>query len=199
MPHTRRPRAAATTRFSTKYNSNGTVAFSTFIGWAASEQGTGVGIYNQATPAEAIPVISATMVLPGGKSLALAVSLTADGAALRYAKAFGAASSTTVANGVAVDTSGSAYIGGGTDDPAFPMVNAVQGTYGGNSDAFVVKLDQAGTNVFSSYYGGTGYDRAFGIAVDTFTGGNNNIVFGGLTTGAFPATAVQTIIRRRRL
>ena len=77
--------------FLTKYNSNGTVAFSTFIGWAASEQGTGVGVYNQASPAEAIPVISATMVIPGGKSLALAISLRADGATLRYAKAFGAA------------------------------------------------------------------------------------------------------------
>ena len=69
------------------------------------------------------------------------------------------------------------------------MVAAVQPIYGGNNDAFVMKLNAAGTTVFSTYLGGVGYDRAHGIAVDTFAGGNSNIVVGGLTTGSFPTSA----------
>ena len=178
--------------FLTKFNSDGTTAFSTYIGFAASEQGTGVAVYNQAVPAAALPVISGTLALAANRTLALAIAFSADGLSLRYGKGFGASTAETVGTGIAVDTSGAAYLTGGTSDPAFPMVNAVQGTYGGNQDAFVVKLDSNGNNVFSTYYGGTGYDRAFAITVDTFTGGNNNIIIGGLTTGSFPATAIQT-------
>jgi hypothetical protein len=68
----------------------------------------------------------------------------------------------------------------------------VQAGYGGNVDAYVAKFDPAGNTVFATYMGGGGLDRAFGIAVDTFTGGNNNIIIAGLTSGSFPATAIQT-------
>lgn len=179
--------------FISKYTSIGTVSYSTYLGWGASEQGMGIAVYNQSTPVvEALPVVAATMGLPTGRSLALAVSLNGTGSALRYARAFGGLTATTVANAVAVDSTGGAYIAGGTNDPAFPVLNAVQATYGGNHDAIVVALDPSGNPVFSSYYGGLGYDRAFGITVDTFTGGDNDIIIGGLTTGSFPATAVQT-------
>jgi hypothetical protein len=62
----------------------------------------------------------------------------------------------------------------------------------GDTDAFVAKLNGTGSPVFATYYGGPGLDRAYSIAVDTFVGGNNNIIVGGMTSGAFPATAIQT-------
>ena len=47
------------------------------------------------------------------------------------------------------------------------MVNAVQPTFGGADDAFVVELNPAGNGiVFSTYLGGSGYEYGFGLAVD---------------------------------
>jgi hypothetical protein len=55
-----------------------------------------------------------------------------------------------------------------------------------------MKLDGAGNTLFSTYYGGIGADKPNSIAVDTFSGGNNNIVIAGQTNGNFPVTAVDT-------
>ena len=41
---------------------------------------------------------------------------------------------------VAVDGSGNAYVAGLTDSTNFPVVNAFQGSYNGNTDAFVTKI-----------------------------------------------------------
>ncbi len=84
-------------------------------------------------------------------------------------------SSTDQARGIAIDSSGNAYVAGATSSgqsvshTLFPTVNAMQGTYGGNSgDAFVTKLNAAGSGlVYSTYLGGSGQDDANGIDVDS--------------------------------
>ena len=68
--------------------------------------------------------------------------------------------------GVAVDGAGAAYVSGDTASIDFPTLNAGQGASGGGLDAFVTKLDAAGTRVYSTYLGGSGNDRALSIAVD---------------------------------
>lgn len=180
--------------FLTKYNPDGTVAFSTYVGGAASETAMGVAVYNQSTPTvAAIPYITGTLGIASGRSLAFVFAFDATGQTITYSKTFGALTAATTSNGIAVDGSGNASITGQTNDPAFPVLNATQPAYGGGgSDAYVVTLDPSGNTLFATYVGGAGYDRAYGIAVDTFTGGNNNITIGGLTTGSFPVTAVQT-------
>ncbi|MGH2499786.1 MAG: SBBP repeat-containing protein [Candidatus Limnocylindria bacterium] len=74
---------------------------------------------------------------------------------------------------IAVDPLGQAYITGATASFAFPMANAFQGEYNFGSDAFLTKLNAAGTAVlYSTYLGGspqtgnTGFDGANGVAVD---------------------------------
>jgi hypothetical protein len=69
---------------------------------------------------------------------------------------------------IEVDYSGAAYVAGRAFSADFPTANAYQGSYqGGYSDAFVVKLSGAGDPVFSTYLGGSAYDGAYGIDVDT--------------------------------
>jgi hypothetical protein len=71
------------------------------------------------------------------------------------------------ANGIAVDARGNAYITGQTQSSDFPVHNAYQGTNGGAGDAFVVKLNDRGSNtVWSTYLGGSNYDDGTDIAVD---------------------------------
>jgi hypothetical protein len=72
--------------------------------------------------------------------------------------------------GIAVDQAGNAYVTGFTDTPgSFPGTagSSIQSTHGGLFDAFVTKLNAAGTAlVYSTYLGGSGFDTANGIAVD---------------------------------
>ena len=57
--------------------------------------------------------------------------------------------------GVAVDSSGNAYVTGFTGSCNFPTVNPFQSSIGGGKDAFVAKLDPTGSALdYSSYLGG---------------------------------------------
>jgi len=95
------------------------------------------------------------------------------------------------ANGVAVDTAPDgevfAYITGVTDSANFPTATTLH-TLRGRADAFVAKLNGDGDELsYSTYFGGTGYDEGFAIAVDAdgdayVTGITNSANL--LTTGA---------------
>ena len=74
------------------------------------------------------------------------------------------------ANGVAVDSTGEAYLTGVTSSVDFPTRSAAQDTLGGTTarNAFVTKLAADGKSlVFSTYLGGSGSDSGAAIAVDS--------------------------------
>jgi len=76
------------------------------------------------------------------------------------------------ANGIALDTSGDAYVTGSTVSTNFPIAGTVfQPIYGGgNSDAFITEFNTTGSDlVYSSYLGGSGSDVGNGVAVDNET------------------------------
>ena len=70
--------------------------------------------------------------------------------------------------GIAVDAAGNVYVTGQTYSTDFPTLNPVQPAFGGGFfDAFVTKLDAAGsTLLYSTYLGGSGGESGYGIAVD---------------------------------
>ncbi|HKC88536.1 MAG TPA: SBBP repeat-containing protein, partial [Blastocatellia bacterium] len=71
------------------------------------------------------------------------------------------------ARGVTVDKDGAAYITGVTSSLNFPTAAPFQAASGGGSDAFVTKIDPAGSAlVFSTYFGGLSADLGQGIAVN---------------------------------
>ena len=73
------------------------------------------------------------------------------------------------AGGIAVDSSGNAYVTGCTNSADFPTVNPIQGIHGAttNCDVFVSKLNTAGDAlIYSTFLGGSGADSANAIAVD---------------------------------
>jgi len=69
-------------------------------------------------------------------------------------------------SGIAVDGAGNAYVVGTTNSWDFPTVNAMQPSRNGGSDAFIVKLDPAGTILYSTCFGGRADETASGLAVD---------------------------------
>src|SRR5262249_40010623 len=66
------------------------------------------------------------------------------------------------------DPAGNAYITGYTRSSNFPVVNALQSTYGGNQNAFVSKIKaDASAFVYSTYLGGTTLSQGNSIAADS--------------------------------
>jgi hypothetical protein len=70
---------------------------------------------------------------------------------------------------IAIDGAGNAYITGETFSSDFPAPGPIQARHGGSfADAFVAKLNAAGTAlIYSTYLGGTGRDSGNDIAVDS--------------------------------
>jgi hypothetical protein len=93
--------------------------------------------------------------------------LNAAGSALVYSTYLGG-SGTDEAWGLAVDSSGNAYVAGGTTSTDFPTtVNAPQSSNAGGEDAFVTELNSSGSAlVYSTYLGGSAGDRGYGVGVD---------------------------------
>jgi hypothetical protein len=72
-----------------------------------------------------------------------------------------------VGQGIAVDASGNAYVCGPTGSTNFPTFNPLQAANGGEYDAFVTKLNAAGSALlYSTYLGGSKGDVGYDIAVD---------------------------------
>ncbi|HBR15995.1 MAG TPA: hypothetical protein DD725_00080 [Deltaproteobacteria bacterium] len=88
--------------------------------------------------------------------------------------------------GIAVDTSGSAYVTGGTFSANFPTTNLYTG-FAGWSDAFVTKINAVGDNIiYSTYLGGGMYDDGWGIAIDA---SGNAYITGWTYSADFPTVS----------
>jgi Abnormal spindle-like microcephaly-assoc'd, ASPM-SPD-2-Hydin/Beta-propeller repeat len=99
---------------------------------------------------------------------------------------------------IAVDSNGIAYLAGFTSDPGstFTATGAFQSAYGGGAfDAFLIKINPAGTGptdlVYGTYLGGSGMDQAFAVAVDSETP-PNAYVTGSTQSPNFPVNGTLT-------
>jgi hypothetical protein len=130
---------------------------------------------------------------------AFVTKLTSAGSTLGYSTYLGGVD-VEQATGIAVNASGSVFVTGFTRSDDFPVLDALQATFGGGtcgaspcSDAFVSELNAAGTSLaYSTFLGGNTTDFAQGIAVDA---ADNAYVTGSTSSPNFPATvgAVQPL------
>jgi hypothetical protein len=105
----------------------------------------------------------------GGAYDAFAVKVNPAGTALVYAGYIGGDQDDN-GRGIAVDSSGAAYIIGetGSGQNSFPVIQGPDLTYnGGGNDAYIAKVSDSGAAlVYSGYIGGAGSDYGTGITVD---------------------------------
>jgi uncharacterized protein (TIGR03437 family) len=98
---------------------------------------------------------------------AFVLKLSASGGALVYASYLGGANYDS-AYGIAVDSSGNAYVTGEADSTDFPIRGTpYQNKLNGTSDAFLAKIAPNGTLLYSTYFGGELDDFCNGIALDS--------------------------------
>ncbi len=128
---------------------------------------------------------------------AFVTKFNATGSALVYSTYLGGGGP-DVATGIAVDSSGNAFVTGYTKSTNFPVSSPLPGLDhlggAGAQNAFVTKLSSSGSALlYSTYLGGSGSDTAYGIAID---GSGNAYIAGSTTSTNFPmASAYQSTNR----
>lgn len=161
--------------FVARINPAGTaLLYSSFLGGAGSDEGASIaldssgnayvvgntasGDFNTKNPLQANN---------RGQQDVFVSKVSPDGSSLVYSTYLGGQRS-DIGNGIAVDTAGAAYITGSTSSLNFPLQNPLQGTYGGGDlDAFVAKINAAGSALlYSTYLGGEQVEVGNAIAVD---------------------------------
>jgi hypothetical protein len=98
-----------------------------------------------------------------------------------------------VCGGIAIDASNNIYIGGYTDsESAIASTGSWDAILGGTWDAFLVKFSSGGSRIWGTYYGGTGNDYGYAVAIDgagnVFLGGDTQSSNSIATTGAWDET-----------
>ncbi len=177
--------------FVTKINSLGTtLLYSTYFGGSAIDGGVGIAVDGSgnayvtgSTYSTNFPTVNPLQVSNGGSADAFVTKINNLGSTLLYSTYLGG-SGADYALGIAVDSSGDAFVTGDTTSTDFPKANALQSGNGGGQDAFVTKINSLGsTLLYSTYLGGSGIDQGNGIAVDS---SGNAYVTGQTTSTKFP-------------
>jgi len=167
--------------FVTKVNPDGSgLVYSTFLGGIGEDAGLSIAMDSSEFPyltgyteSTDFPTRNPLQPANGGGRDAFVAKFTTSGSALVYSTYLGGADGENVAltgilvGGIAVDSSGSAHVTGATRSGDFPTQNPLQATYGGGlDDAFVARVNPAGTGlIHSTYLGGSLSDVGVGIAV----------------------------------
>ena len=182
--------------FVAKLNPAGSVVvYATYLGGVSTDQAFGIAVdavgavyVAGATASTNLPttVGAAQPALGGGVWDAFVAKLNPTGATFEYTTYLGG-TGYEEARCVAVDRAGEAYVSGVTESADFPTTaGAFQGAYAGYRDAFVVKLNTAGsTLVYATYLGGTSGEYGWGIAVDR---AYSAYIAGRTVSTDFPAT-----------
>ncbi len=191
--------------FATKLSPGGTMLWSTYISGNYAEQGGRIAADGQgnalivgSTFSTIFPVADALQPQGGGICPALPDDTACNDAFLTKLSADGGMVWSTYLGGydlpdygydIAVDGQDNVLVTGVAQSRHFPLLNALQ-AYGGScysgdvrggiwcdGDAFVTKVSESGSMVWSTYFGGSRYDTGAGIAVDDL----GNVLLAGRT------------------
>jgi hypothetical protein len=188
-----------------------TLVYSTYLGGnSAAEFGRGIAVdasgnayVTGGTGSTDFPTVNPIQAAYGGGGGGVGIGdafvakINAAGTALVYSTYFGGSDFDVVppfiGSNITVDSSGNAYVTGGTRSTDFPTLNALQTTNRGGDEVYVAKLNAQGALVYSTYLGGSGDDVGFSITVDSsgnaYVTGNTGSACIDINTFCFPTTA----------
>lgn len=176
---------AFVSKFSLQGSGHNTLAYSSYLGGSAADEGNGIAVDSSGNFYVAGDTTSSDFFPSGTSGFQTSCGTAAncnsglqdgfiakfksDGSALVYGTYLGGGDRDFI-RAITVDSTGAAYVTGSTASSDFPKQNAFQASLAsGASNAFITKLNPAGNAlVFSTYFGGSGLDNGgLGIAVDS--------------------------------
>ena len=189
--------------FLIKIDAAGTgIVYSTYLGGSAEDDGNAIAVdaagnayLTGETFSTAFPGVGGTSIQPaaGGGGDAFVTKVNAAGNGIAYSTFLGG-SGNDIGYGIALDSFGNAYVTGSTASTTFPGVtgSSIQpNAGGGNGDAFLAKVNAAGTAIaYATFLGGSGPDGATAIAVDA---GGNAYLTGSTQSSDFPGVTGASI------
>ncbi len=177
--------------FITKLIASGSaLAYSTYLGGNNNDYGRGVAVDSAQnvyvtgyTSSSNFPTANAYQSTLNGNTNAFVAKLNTGATALVYSTYVGG-NYVDYGQGIAIDSSGDAYITGYTSSYNFPTLNAYQSSLPGTTNPFVTKLNPAGNGlVYSTYVGSYEFDYGYGIAVNS---AGNAFITGATGSYYFP-------------
>jgi len=171
--------AGAKNAFVAKLNPAGVLVYSSYLGGNGYDSGNAIAVDSADnatvvgnTTSTNFPLANPIQSSLKGQTSVFVSRLSPAGDSLVYSTYLGG-NGNDCGTAVVLDGTGAAYLTGSTTSTNFPTANAFQPTSGGNQDAFVTKIDNAGDSLlYSTYLGGSGGTVGFpetgsGIAVDS--------------------------------
>ncbi|MFZ0635054.1 MAG: SBBP repeat-containing protein [Candidatus Acidiferrales bacterium] len=202
-----------TNAFVSKLNTAGSaLVYSTFLGVYENVEGNAIAVDSdgnayvtgQTTPNFVPTVVITPPALPpppfpifngfqttndASATNAFVTKFTTTGQSISYSSYLGGSFEDS-GHGIAVDSSGNAYITGVAYSTDFPTANPLQPTSGGAGDAFLTEVNTNGSGpsslLYSTFLGGAGLDQGNAVAVDS---SGNAYVAGTTSSTAFGFTA----------
>ena len=198
--------------FVTEFNTNGSaLVYSTFLGGSNGDFPEGIALdasgnayVTGSTYSNDFPVTpGAFQTTCGGGNCSgqagdmFLLKLNSTGSALVYSTYVGG-SGYDVGTGIVVDSTGDAYVGGGTSSLDFPATVGAFQTVNKGGNAFLVEVNPSGSAIlYSTFLGGSGGDNANAISLDASGGiyiaGQANSRDFPTTPGAFQAAALANL------
>ena len=180
----------------------------TYLGGSLADSASGIALdtlgniyVTGSTVSQDFPIAAAAFqgTYGGGNDDAFVTKMNPTGSALLYSSYLGG-TQTDNGNGIAVDTSGSAYVAGQTCSTNFPVSNPEQAGPGGNCDAFVSKvsiLNGIQLNPSALTFSAQSLNTTSAPLTLTLTNGDNpltisTITLGGANPDAFAITSAST-------
>jgi Calx-beta domain/Beta-propeller repeat/Domain of unknown function (DUF4214) len=188
-------------KFDTNLSGAASLEFCSYLGGAGDDKAYGIAI-DGASPANYylvgqtsssnFPVLNAAQPASGGNFDAFVAKISGAGSKV-FATYLGG-SSDDRGTGIALNAAHEVYLTGFTSSTNFPTVDPVQANNGGGVDAFVAKLNAAGsTFIYATYLGGSGAENSMSTVTATnpiaLDNSGNAYVTGYTTSANFPTAA----------
>lgn len=172
-----------------KFDSNGKLVFSTFLGGNGEDQPRGVAVSPKGTvwvtgktKSTNFPTLKALDSTANGEEDAFVAGFGSDGTLLSSTYLGG--SRLDFGSGIVAISDSSVVVAGRTKSPNFPTKKARDASHNGQEDVFLTKLNSdASAILFSTFFGGRQLDWAYGVAADR---SDNIYLTGGTLSSDFP-------------
>ena len=184
----------------TKLSGVNSLVLCSYLGGGGDDKAYGIALDSGAnnvyvvgqTSSNDFPVLNPAQPASGGGFDAFLAKISVAGGKV-YATYLGG-SGDDRGSGIAVNSSGAAYVTGFTSSTNFPTVSPIQSNKGGGTDAFVAKLGPSGSAfLYSTYLGGSGNENSVSTIVSTnpiaLDASSNAYITGYTASNNFPTAA----------